>query len=94
MIIKLNLNQIRRELAAMKGRDYTWEEIGDAAKIHYNTLYSMAANKPTRIDLPVLARLMVYFRREGHAITFNDLMTLEEGDYPEPKPRKSKRSTP
>lgn len=88
MIIKLELGRAKRQLETLNQRDYTWKEIATGVGVHYNTLYALASNTPTRLDLPILAGLIEYFAKEGLSLTIADLLKLEEGQY---EKRKSAR---
>lgn len=74
----INLQQLRLNLQAQKGREYTWIEIADRTDIHTSQLYRYINNDTRRVDLDTLAKLYNFFRSEGLDITIADLFTVTD----------------
>lgn len=73
--IRPNLFNLKQQLALLNKREYTWAEIAKTAGLNVRTVTDLAkANGSTRVDLRTLARLLVFFRREGMAVTIADLL--------------------
>jgi hypothetical protein len=71
--VLFRLGQVRRDFQAKKGRDYTWQEVAEGAGLHVNTVYDIASNRATRVDLATLGCLVDFFHNEGMPIGVGDL---------------------
>lgn len=81
------INQLRLDLQAQRGKTISWLEVGRAAKINSNTLYSLASNSQRRVDLDTLERLVAFFRSQGMSISTGDLFETEPDLAPRPRRR-------
>ena len=75
-MLKLNLQQLRLDLQAQTGMEYSWPEIAHGIDEHNTLVYRYVNNRSTRVDLRVLEKFLTFFQREGLNITHADLFTV------------------
>jgi DNA-binding Xre family transcriptional regulator len=83
--IKYNMLNLKHMLETKTERTYSWAKIAEEAHIHSNTILKMAKNETARVDLDILARLIVFFASVGIELTPNDLLSVTRDTPGEPK---------
>lgn len=78
MKVAFNIFALKRRLELRTGKAYTLEAMARGIGIHRNTMLNIANNKTERIDLPIVAKIIEYFRREGLRVELQDLFVVTE----------------
>jgi DNA-binding XRE family transcriptional regulator len=76
--LKFGIFALKRRLELRTGKAYTLEAMARGIGIHRNTMLNIANNKTERIDLPIVAKIIEYFRREGLRVELQDLFVVTE----------------
>lgn len=72
--LRFSLLNSKMDLERKLGREVSWVEIADTIGIHVNTLYNVSRNKTRRLDLDILAALLLYFRGQGVDVGFDTFL--------------------
>jgi hypothetical protein len=73
------------ELEAKTGHRYTYKEIADKANWSRQAVRSVLTQKPSRVDVETLGKLLCFFEKEGLPVSVEDFFTVKSTeDAPTP----------
>ena len=79
-MLKFSIFQPVKRLEIKLGKDISYKELGAMMKLDGRTVGAFMDGTVSRIDLPSLEKVLLFFAREGMPVTIGDLFVVTDSE--------------